>query len=125
MGIPESAWAYLLLFLTVNRLLELFTKNNCKIQIKQSLELKKKSRKNVISYMSNGKPMIILLTVGLAKRISLYKMSYFTELYARSKNKINVTLYLSNYATKFNLRSVTGVDTSDFAKIDDLASLKS
>ena len=41
--------------------------------------------------MSNGKPMIILLTVGLAKKISLYKMSYFTELYARSKNKINVT----------------------------------
>ena len=41
MGIPESAWAYLLLFLTVNRLLELSTKNNCKIQIKQSLELKK------------------------------------------------------------------------------------
>ena len=75
--------------------------------------------------MSNGKPMIILLTVGLAKKISLYKMSYFTELYARSKNKINVTLYLSNYATKFNWRSVTGVDTSDFAKIDDLASLKS
>ena len=52
-------------------------------------------------------------------------MSYFTELYARSKKKISVILYLSNYATKFNLRSVTGVDTSDFAKIDDLASLKS
>ena len=38
--------------------------------------------------MSNGKVMIIPLTVGLIKKISLYKMSYFPEPYTRGKNKI-------------------------------------
>ena len=37
--------------------------------------------------MSNGKVMIILLTVGLIKKISFKKISYFPEPYTRSKNK--------------------------------------
>ena len=32
---------------------------------------------------------------------------------------------MSNYATKSDLKNATGVDTSKFAKDDDLASLKS
>ena len=43
--------------------------------------------------MSNGKTMIILLTVGLIKKILLYKMGYSSEPYTRSKSKINVELY--------------------------------
>ena len=39
--------------------------------------------------------------------------------------RVKVELYLSNYATKTDLKSATGVDTSDFAKKVDLASLKS
>ena len=35
-----------------------------------------------------------------------------------------VELYLSNYATKANLKNATGVDTSKIAKKVDLASLK-
>ena len=38
---------------------------------------------------------------------------------------VKVELDLSNYATKAGLRNVTGVDTSDFAKRNDLANLKS
>ena len=39
--------------------------------------------------------------------------------------RVKVELDLSNYATKTDLKSATGVDTSDFAKKVDLASLKS
>ena len=42
-------------------------------------------------------------------------MSYFPP-YGRSKNKIEVELNLSNYATKSDLKNATGVDTSQFAK---------
>ena len=49
---------------------------------------------------------------------------YFPEpkcLAARVKVEINV----SNYATNVDLKNVTGVDTSKFAKMFDLANLKS
>ena len=51
-------------------------------------------------------------------------MSYIPP-YRNSKNKIEVELDLSNYATKSDLKNPTGVDTSQFAKKDDLANLKS
>ena len=55
---------------------EYFTKNNCK---------KKLKRGKVINYISNGRTMIILVTVGLIKKILLYKISYFPELQTRRK----------------------------------------
>ena len=48
--------------------------------------------------------MIILLTIGLIKKILLYKMSYFPERCIRRKNKIKVKLDLPNYATKSDLK---------------------
>ena len=75
--------------------------------------------------MSNRKVMIIYLTVGSIKKISLYKMHYFPEPYSYNKNKINVQLDLSNYATKFDLKRATDADTSKFSKEVDLASLMS
>ena len=49
---------------------------------------------------------------------------YFSE--SRSLGvKGKVELYLSNYATKTNLKNVTRTDTSSFAKKVDFASLKS
>ena len=51
-------------------------------------------------------------------------MNYFPEAYTRSKSKTKVELDLSSCATKSDLESLTGVDTSDFAKKADLASLK-
>ena len=70
----------------------------------------------MINYISNGKATIILLTVGLIKKILLYKMVSFPEPHTHSKNKIETELDLSNYATKSDLKKETGVDTSDFAK---------
>ena len=52
-------------------------------------------------------------------------MSYFPELHTHSKNKLDVELDLSNYATKSDFKNRIGADTSDFAKKVDLASLKS
>ena len=70
---------------------------------------RKESREKVINYILNGKIMIINLIVGLIKNILLYKVSYFPEIYTRSKNKKTVEFDLSNYVTKSNLKNATGV----------------
>ena len=76
------------------------------------------------SYMSNVKVTIIRLIV-LIKKVLLYKMSYFPEPYTHSRNKRKVELNLPNYATKSDLKGITGINTSKFAKEVDLANLKS
>ena len=51
-----------------------------------------------------------------------------SEYFSESKSlgvKVKVELYLSNYATKTNLKNLTGTDASSFAKKVDFASLKS
>ena len=59
--------------------------------------------------------MIILLIVGLIKK-TLYKMSqYFPKTYEPIGGDINVTVDLSNYATKDDIKNITHVDTSSFA----------
>ena len=69
--------------------------------------------------------MIIHLTVGLMKKI-LYKMSqYFPKPYKPFGRDINVTVDLSNYATKADIKNITHVDTSGFALKRNLAKLKS
>ena len=74
--------------------------------------------------MSTRKAMIIALTVGLIKRISLYQMSqYFPEPYECSGGNVNLELDLSNYATKGNIKGVTGVDKSNLVAKSDLTSL--
>ena len=52
------------------------------------------------------------------------KMSYFAP-YSYSRNKIEVELDLSDYATRSDLKNATDVDKSQFTKKDDLANLKS
>ena len=68
--------------------------------------------------------MVVIFIVGLIKKISLYKMSYFLDAHICSKNSIKVELDLSNYAIKSDLKNVAGVDTSNFAKKSYLSSLK-
>ena len=48
---------------------------------------------------------------------------YFPKLKALGAN-VKVELHLSNYGTDTNLENTTGVVTSKFAKIVDLASIK-
>ena len=52
--------------------------------------MKKYSREKVINYMLNGKATIILLIIGLVKKILLNKMSYFPEPYTHSKSKLKL-----------------------------------
>ena len=49
---------------------------------------------------------------------------YFPEPYGPFGGDINVTVDLSNYATKTDLKNVTHVDTSSFALKTNLATLK-
>ena len=65
--------------------------------------------------------MIILLIVGLIKKI-LYKMSqYFPKPYEPFSGDINVKVDLSNYATKEDIKIIAHVDTSSFALKTNLA----
>ena len=67
--------------------------------------------------------MIILLIVGLIKK-TLYKMSqYFPKPYRSFRGNINAKVDLSNYATKTDLKDVTGIDTSNFALKSNLDKL--
>ena len=69
--------------------------------------------------------MIILLIAGLIKK-TLHKMSqYFSKPYEAFGGDINVTVDLSNYATKDDIKNITHVDTSSFALKSNLANLKS
>ena len=70
--------------------------------------------------MSNGRIMIIVLTVGLIKK-TYYKMSdYLTDYKSRSSH-VKVELSLSNYVTKKDLKNITHVDTSSYALKTNLA----
>ena len=66
----------------------------------------------------------LIKLIILLKDIQLQKLNYFPEPYTRSRNKIKVRLDLSNYARKYDFKNATGVDTLEFAKKSDLASLK-
>ena len=66
--------------------------------------------------MWNGKATIILLTVLLVRKILLYQVSYFPEIYTHSKNKIKVELDLTNHATKSDFKKAAVIDISEFAK---------
>ena len=100
---------------------------NCKKQVlhyKIIPELKNSSKK-AINYMSNGQAMIIHLLTGLIRKMWFYKMSrYFPRSHQRFDGDISVELDLLNYATKADLKEVTGVHTSDLAANSDLVRLK-
>ena len=68
--------------------------------------------------------MIIRLIVGLIKKT--YKMSqYFPKPYEAIDGDINVTVDLSNYVIKGDIKNITHVDTSSFSLKTNLANLKS
>ena len=66
------------MILKEKKLLEDFTKTNCKKQIKKDLELKRQSGEKVLNYMLNGKVMIIRLIVGSTKK-TVQMSEYFPE----------------------------------------------
>ena len=79
--------------------------------------------------MSNEKDTLIRLIFGLIKNLlnetPSYKMNqYFPKAFRSFRGNISVTVDLSNYATKTDLKNVTHVDTSNFELKTNLASLK-
>ena len=66
--------------------------------------------------MSNGKVIIIFLTVGMITNTLLHKKELFSRGIPDKNKKKKVKLDLSNYATKSYLKNETGVDTLQFAK---------
>ena len=58
--------------------------------------------------------MIILLIVGLIKK-TYYKMSYVPTYSEVEEEIVSVTLNLSKYVTQKEFKSLTKVDTSNFA----------
>ena len=86
----------------------------------KEFRIEKVIKKKEINYMSNGRIMIIVLTVGLIKK-TYYKMSdYLTDYKSRSSH-VKVELSLSNYVTKKDLKNITHVDTSSYALKTNLA----
>ena len=77
----------LLVILRVEELVEWFMKKNCKKEVKQCLELKKKSREKGINYILNGKTTLILLTVELIKKMLIYKRRYLENWIPIAKTK--------------------------------------
>ena len=67
--------------------------------------------------MSNGKSMMIILTVGLIKK----RHSINEWIFSKTESLQD----LPNYVTKADLKNATGIDSTDFAKDTDLAHLKS
>ena len=74
--------------------------------------------------MLNGKDMITHLMVGLINKILDKTSQYFPKPYEPFGRDINVKADLSNYATKADLKNVTGTDASKLTVKSDLASLK-
>ena len=60
----------------------------------------------MMKYMSNGKVMIIHLTVGIIKMTLFYKISYFPEPFNYTLNKMRFDLNWTNFAQNLILQQV-------------------
>ena len=63
----------------VKKLLEIFTKKNCKKEINKYSEQKKYLKEKVVNCMSNRKDVIVVLRVGLIKK-TLLKRPFLSHL---------------------------------------------
>ena len=63
----------------VKKLLEIFTKKNCKKEINKYSEQKKYLKEKVVNCMSNRKDVIVVLRVGLIKK-TLLKRPFLSRL---------------------------------------------
>ena len=79
---------YVIIDLNVEEIFRTSYKRKLEKRNQKQFTKKQVTKKNgdIKLYISNGKAVIILLTVGLMKKILLYKMNYFPELYTQSKN---------------------------------------
>ena len=81
-----------------------FMKRNWKKQLEESLKLKKYSKEKMMSYMSNGKAMIIPWIVPLKIKMQVSNISFFFQknilvVKQTEKKELNIC----DYATKSGL----------------------
>ena len=68
---------------------------------------------------------MILHLIGVLMKVIWYQMSqYFPKPYKCFEGNVNVKVDFSNYATKWDIKNISLVDTSRFALKRNLASLK-
>ena len=94
----------------VKKLLEIFTKKNCKKEIKKYSEQKKYLKEKVVFKSWIDKKYLIIKT--------------FPKPFRSFGWIINVKIDLLNYATKNDLKNAAHFDTSSFSLKTNLASLK-
>ena len=97
-------WTYVISDLKTEKTVATFYGKELQKRNQKEFKVEKVIKRKVINCMSSGKATIIILTVGLIKKMLLYKMSHFLEPLTHSKNKIEVELNLSNYAIKSDLK---------------------
>ena len=104
----------LLLILMLKKLFEHFMKKNCKKKNKKEFRIEKiiKKKGDKLYVKWNGYDNSINSRTDKKGIVNwIYK-----KLYEPFGGDINVTVDLSNYATKADLKNAAGVDTSSFAK---------
>ena len=114
----------LLMIIMRKKLLERFTKTNCKRQVKNILELEKVIKRKGDKFYVKLKGYNNLFNGWIDKKGIIQLSKYFPKPNFSGAN-VKVELDLSSYATKADLKNGTGADTSDFAKKFYLAELKS
>ena len=108
-----------LVILKEKKLLESFTKKNCKKQFKESL-IKGKCIKLSVKWNSNDNSFV---SGWIDKEDILYKSEFVQK--PKSLRKLRVELDLSHYPPKTDFKNVAGIDTSSFPKKVDLANVES
>ena len=91
-------WTYVISDFNNEEIVGSFYEKELQKTNKKEFRIEKVIKKKVINYMSNGKNMITLLTVGLIK-----KMIQYFPTYAVSKNNVKVILNLNGYAKEDDL----------------------
>ena len=114
----------LLMIIMKKKLLERFTKTNCKRQVKNILELEKVIKRKGDKFYVKLKGYNNSFNGWIDKKGIIQLSKYFPKPNFSGAN-VKVELDLPSYATKADLKNGTGADTSDFAKKFYLAELKS
>ena len=113
----------LLVILTKKKSLESFTKKELQETNQNEFSAEKLIKRKCDKLYIKCKGYDNFFNSWIDKKDTVKMSEYFPKTKSLG-GSVKVELYLSNYATKEDLKNTAGVDTSDFAKKTDLANLK-